>query len=67
VAPPKKTKNSRSELEITKITLQLAGDLRSICVQKWVCGARWCDLLLKKALPLQLGQIVRLKPISNSQ
>jgi hypothetical protein len=27
------------ELEITKITLQLADDLRSICVQKWVCGA----------------------------
>jgi hypothetical protein len=30
---PQRKLNSRSELEITKITL---GDLRSICVQKWV-------------------------------
>jgi hypothetical protein len=30
VGSPKKTENSRSELEITKITLELTGDLRSI-------------------------------------
>jgi hypothetical protein len=58
VGSPKKTFNSRSELEITK-PLQLAGDLRSICVQKWVCGAWWCDL--------SLGSIALFKPILNSQ
>jgi hypothetical protein len=36
---PKKTQNSRSELEITKITLQLAGDLRSICAAEM---GVWC-------------------------
>jgi hypothetical protein len=36
--PPRKTYNSRWELEITKITLQLADDLRAICVQKCVRG-----------------------------
>jgi hypothetical protein len=52
VVPPKKTENSRSELEIAKITLQLASDLRSICVQKWVCDAWRCDLFMKKVFPL---------------
>jgi hypothetical protein len=36
---------------ITKVTLQLAGDLRSIFSQKWVCGACWCEFLMKKAFP----------------
>jgi hypothetical protein len=50
----KRKLNSRSELEITKITLQLAGDLRSICVQKWVRAAtlarcEFCALSFKLA------------------
>jgi hypothetical protein len=35
VGSPKKTKFT-IEIEITKITLQLAGDLRLFCAQKWV-------------------------------
>jgi hypothetical protein len=27
-------------------------DLRSVRVQKWVCGALWCDFLMKNAFPL---------------
>jgi hypothetical protein len=29
----------------------LAGDLCSICVQKWVRGAWWCDHLMKNGFP----------------
>jgi hypothetical protein len=43
----------------------LAYNLRSICVQKWMCGAWSCDLLMKNAFPL--GPIVRFKQISKSQ
>jgi hypothetical protein len=42
----------------------LADDLRSICVQKWVCGACSVTIWWKDAF---LGPIVRFKPTLNSQ
>jgi hypothetical protein len=65
---------SKEDLKFTiearnyKITLQLTGDLRSICVQKCVCVVHGgVTFLMKKAFPFGLGPLVRFKPISNSQ
>jgi hypothetical protein len=44
VAQRKPKIHDRSSKLQTNYT-EIGGDLRSICVQKWVCGAWWCGLL----------------------
>jgi hypothetical protein len=47
------------ELGITKITLQLAGDVCLVCAQK--C-AEWCDLLRNTMLPLVRVTAIKCNP-----